>query len=320
MRLFGGGVVQKIANYRRAIWLVREGPLLEQLLRTHLGACPDVLSTKFEYKAGVAVQISDRSIGTGIAGLGCYLTMFAEGSPAATVENGGPHVRRRRPPRGEEFIKTGIYFVVEGNHLGYVANGFTNDGQITTLLQRFLQTHGLRSQDTQFALMPRADRREIERLLRTGVKSIDLGVSAFLATADDIGATVARQQAGGLENFRAGTAEMARGLWRVLSSGRTQQEIEAAADIQARIHLGYDGRTASALLPVLLSQIGTNVADSEDEFKIITTDDVVITRDKLVIKREIDIEGDDIALEPTSAFAELRVAMRGWRNAGLFEQ
>lgn len=310
--------MHKVASYRRAIWLAAGGPTLETYVAGRLEICPDVLSTKFEYKAGVWVQVAARSITT--SGIGCYLTLFAQGSPAATVENGGSGIHRRNAPQGEEFIRTGIYLIIEGNHVGYVANGSTNDGQITGLLHKFLTAHGAPDTATQFVLMARADRREIEKLLRTGVKSIDLGVSAFLATVEDIEQGVANEVQSPAGAFIEGAKDIGKGLWRILSAGRTPAEIEAASEIQAKIHIGYDGRNSTALLPILLGKLGESISESAEEFKIVTSQDVVITRDKLVIRREVNVDGDDITLDAASAFAAIRSAMSEWRQAHLFDQ
>lgn len=314
---FWEGIMHKIANYRRAVWLVEEGHSLEEIITAKLADCPDVAATKFEYRAGVDVQIADRS--TDGDGLGCYFTLFSEGTPAATVDNGGSNVHRRAAPAGEEFLRTGIYLVIAGNHVGYVANGHTNDGQITGLLHKFLEQKGAPKNQTEFHLMARADRREIERLLRVGVKSIDLGMSSFMATIEDINNTAAPEP-GGVSNFIEGARDMGRGLMKIIGHDRPPHEAEAASEIQARVHLGYDGRNANALLPIILAKIGNQIHDQADEFKIITRQDVVITRDRLVVKRDVDVEGDEIALVPASAFAVLRVAMSEWHDAGLLDQ
>ena len=306
----------KTANYRQAIWLAEENDSLENLMINYLSGCPDVESTKFEYKPEVDVQISERS--TSGSGIGCYFTLFAEGQPAATIENGGSQLNRRHAPRGEEFLKSGIYLVIEGDHVGYVAEGHTNDGQITGLLAKFMSNCGAAAHDTQFALMARADRREIERLLEVGVKSIDLGISAFNATVEDINATTGGS--GGVAAVVEGIREVASGLHKIVASDRSPQEIEAASDLQAKIQLGYDGRGANALLPNLMSTIAEEVNDNAEQFKIVTRDDVVITRDKLVVKRDVNVEGDEVALDPTSTFAAIRFALARWREANLFEQ
>jgi len=305
----------KIANYRRSIWLSNTEKTLQELVMERLDHCPDVASTKFNYKPNIDVQIAERSV-LG-ARTGCYFTLFSEGSPAATVDNGGANVHRRSAPTGEEFLRTGIYLSIEDDHVGYVANGHTNDGQITGLLHKFLQQHGAKNDETQFQLMPRADRREIERLLRVGVKSIDLGMSAFMTSLEDYNESVPSSS---ISEFRRGAIETGRGLKRMLLHDRSQEEREAASDLQTRIHLGYDGRSAHSLLPHILASIGEEVSDSTDEFKIITRQDVVITRDKLIVKREVNVDGDEIAIDPGSAFSALGSAMDEWKAAGLFEE
>ncbi|RWB09006.1 MAG: hypothetical protein EOQ39_03655 [Mesorhizobium sp.] len=242
------------------------------------------------------------------------MTLYTEGRRAATIQNGGPQVRRRAAPNGEEFLRTGIHLLVQGNHVSYVAEGHTNDGQITSLFHRFFQHCNRPVSDTQFALQPRADRAQIEALLAAGVKSIDLGMSAFETTVNDLNDAA---PVGGIANrFRA----LIDAIQSIGGPDRSPEQIEAASEIQARVHLGYDGRTSNHLLPSLLATIASDVAESAGEFKILTNDDVLITHDKLVIKREVDVEGDDVAIESASAFAVLRDTMHGWRQAGIFDQ
>lgn len=311
--------MQKVAAYRRAVWLIDDNHLLEDIIRSSLSNCPTVVSTKFEYKSNVDVQISSRS--TNGEGIGCYFTLYAEGSPTATVENGGSGVHRRTAPDGEEFLKTGIYLIIQGNHVGYVANGHTNDGQITGLLHKFIESQGNANSMTQFALMARADRHEISRLLRTGVKFIDLGFSDFVTSSSDLNANHENYRtvsASRLERIQNGISKVKDGLGEILGPDRSREEIEAAADLQARIHLGYDGRNANELVPQILASIGEELNDGDDQFKIVTNTGVVITRDKIVVKKEVNVEGDEVALVPQSAFDAVRFAMQEWRTPGLF--
>jgi len=133
-------------------------------------------------------------------------------------------------------------------------------------------------------------------------------------------AAAAREQKTALRAFVDGLADMGEGLRKIVAADRTPQEIEAASEIQAKVHLGFDGRSGSSLLPKLLGSIGEMVSETADDFKIVTAHDVIITKDKLVIKRDVAVEGDDVALDAQSAFAAIRSAMKDWREAGLFDQ
>ncbi|XUY27607.1 hypothetical protein RMR21_004400 [Agrobacterium sp. rho-8.1] len=303
--------MQKVSHYRRAMWPL-EGRSVEQFIKRALDNAPNVSDTKFIYQGDVTAQITMRDPQG--RGLGLYFTLFSEGGATGTVENGGSRIGRANAPAGTEFLKTGIHMILEGNHLAFVANGQTNDGQITRLLAQFLNSKGIEGADTQFVYMPRSNRRELERLLSVGVKSIDLGVTSFLVAAEEMAAANPRNNLA-----QRGDAFMnaVRGLF---GEDRTPEEIEAASDIQAKLHLGYDGRSASYLVPQILGDLATQVTQGPDEFKIITTDDTVITRDKLVIKRDVNIEGDEIALDHQSAFAALRESLSGWRATGIMEE
>jgi hypothetical protein len=305
----------KTAYYRRALWLNDGGPTLETILKDVLSSCPDVASTKFDYKKGVDAQIPERSEASAARrGTGIYLTLFKEGGRTATVQNGGPTVLRRSPPRGEEFVNTGIFLIAEGNHVGFVSDGRTNDGQLTGLFHRLFDHKGRPSSETQFALSPRADRKQIERLLRVGVKAIDLDVSAFSTTVADINGSATT---GGLFQALGKIPEALRDIGR---TKRSPAEAEAASRIQAKIHFGFDGRGADQLVPHILAQVAEPITEHGDGFHIVTNDDVIITREKLAIRRDINVEGDEVAASAESAFDGIRGAMRDWRRAGLFEQ
>ncbi|PDT33062.1 MULTISPECIES: hypothetical protein [Sinorhizobium] len=310
--------MQKTAQYRRAIWGA-DNRGVEHFLRQALGRAPEVADTKFSYRAGVDAQIVRRS--TQGRGLGVVFAMFSEGSSASVVENGGPQITRTPAPRGREFLKTEVHLVIEGDHMAYLANGQTNDGQITNLVSKFLEEQGVNRANTQFAFMPRSNRREIERLLRVGVKSIDLGISSFLTTVEDVNN---HQRAHAPPRGMDGIRQIGDGLSQVMRNAfgrhRTPEEIQAASEIQARIHLGYDGRGADAILPQLMTDVAERVANSGEEFSIVTKHDVVITREKLVVKQDVNIEGDDITLNADSTFATLRDCLRQWRNDGVLDE
>jgi hypothetical protein len=76
--------MQKIANYRRAIWLT-PNQSVERLMRDALRRAPNVSDTKFTYSESVSAQISIRSIHP--VGIALYFTLFSEGESAGIVEN-----------------------------------------------------------------------------------------------------------------------------------------------------------------------------------------------------------------------------------------
>lgn len=303
--------MQKVAHYRRAIWTGREYSV-EALMRNKLLGAPTVVETKFSYTPEITAQIAVRAT-TG-RGLGLYFTLFSEGSDTGTVENGGSRIGRASPPPGTEFLRTGIHMVLEGNHMAYVSNGATNDGQISRLLIAFLESKGTAREQTQFLFMARPNRREIERLLRVGVKSIDLGISSFLATAEEL------SEAHTANNISRQAGQFVQAVRGLFGPRRTPAEIEAASDIQARLHIGFDGRSASPLLPNVLSGLARQINDGADDFKIITVHDVIITRDKLIIKRDVRVEGDEIALDTDSTFPVLRECLQTWRRDGIMDE
>lgn len=304
--------MQKVAHYRRVVWLSESPQNLKMHIDNVLKAAPDVASTKFEYRSNIDVQITARDVSAPATGI--YFTLFKAGRPTATIENGGTKVLKRKAPRGEEFLRTGIMIVVVGNHLAYLADGHTNDGQITALLHRLFKQKGLHDHASQFQLQPKANQKQLAQLLKQGVKSIDLGLTSFAATVDELSAK------GKNSKWLAPIAAISGQLRNAMRQGRTPSEIEAASEIEVNIHLGFDGRGDKALVSKLLGELAVGVEDNADQFRIVTNDDTVITHDKLVIKMEVDVAGDDVASDHQSAFDKLKYALVAWKKAGVFDE
>lgn len=303
-------MMQKIAHYRKAIWLTEDNEqqdTVEAIISNALNGMPEVSNTKFEYKSGVDVQVSTRSI-TEDQGIGLYMTLYSEGKPTGVVENGGSMIGKASAPNGQEFLKTGLHMIINGNHLAYIANGHTNDGQINGLIHKFISHAGFNAEQTKFVFMPRANRAEIQRLLGDGVKSLEIGMTDFVTAMNQM------NQAENVGQLPA----LIRTFNRIFGRDRRHEEARAAGEIQAKILLDYDGRGANALTPSVMSDIASQIVDGyEDQFRIITKNKDVITHEKLIIKRTINVDGDDIAIDPDSAFVGLRHAISEWRNSGV---
>lgn len=304
--------MQKVAHYRRAVWLEAGGPTLEVLIRGFLDLCPDVAATQFEYKSDIDVQVAERSIvGQGV---GIYLTLYSEGRRAATVQNGGAGVNRRPAPQGEEFLKTGIVIVIQGNDVAYIADGHTNDAQITNLFHSAFRSRNFPEVHTQFVLTPRMNEAQLQAIIQRGVKSIDLGLSSFNSSIEQLNET------GEHNAWLAPLVAVRNAMANAFGADKTPAEQEAASLIEASIHLGYDRRNRNELIPRVLSSLARGVEEHGSQFKIVTIDDLVITHDKLVIRAEINVDGDEVAIEAQSAFVSLRQVMSVWRATGIFDQ
>jgi len=304
--------LQKVAHYRRAVWLNPGGPSLEALVRQLLELCPDVPSTQFDYKSDIDVQIAERSLNG--RGVGIYFTLYSEGRRAATVENGGSNVNRREAPNGEEFLKTGIVIVIEGNNVAYIADGHTNDAQITNLFHCAFNAQNFGEAATQFGLMPKMNEAQLRALIRRGVKSIDLGITSFNATIEQL------NNAGEDSAWLTPLVALGDAFRNAFGGDRSVAEIEAASEIEATVHLGYDGRNRNTLVPQIMASLAQGVEEHGSQFKIVTIDDVVITHDKLVIRSDVNVAGDDVAIDAVEAFAPLRQIMTNWRQTGIFDQ
>lgn len=303
--------VEKVVKYRKAVWVNDNGVTVEQLLQRALDIKPEVADTKFEYKSDVDAQISQRHIGHNDTGL--YFTLFSEGEDAGTVQNAGPGIGRASAPDGQEFLKTGLHLIARGDHLGFVSNGRTNDHQISNLFHRLFDACEFPSEDTQFQYMPRANRGEIERLIRRGVKSIDLGVTSYATVVDDIN-----------RGISGGWGEYARTLGRQITNAfgrdRSAQEAFAAGHIDARVLLTFNGNRSPDLTAQMLAEVAEEIVNEEEQFKITTILGDQITPDSIVVSSKINIDGDSVLLDTDSAFSSIRYCLDQWRGNGFLAE
>lgn len=303
---------EKTAHYRRVLWLSEGRHSLQQIVAETLSKCPSVASTKFDYKNLIEVQVSEREVKDGSIGL--YFTTFKPGSPTATVQDGGGAINKYSAPKGEEFLKTGIMLVIAANHVAYLADGYTNDGQITAILQQFLKAKGAADPQTQFGLLPKPNGVQLEAILRAGVKSIDLGITNFASTVDELNSK--GKNAKWLSPF----ISLHNQLRDSFKAGRSAAEIEAASEIEVTVHLDYDGRGDKSLVAKVLGELATGVEETASEFRIVTKDNEIITQDKLIMKVNVHVDGDDVATDAKSAFQALKKALADWKRRGMLEE
>ncbi|HEV2517146.1 MAG TPA: hypothetical protein VGV07_17970 [Devosia sp.] len=305
--------MSKIAHYRRAVWL-QGGPTLEQRVRDSLAQCPTPADTKFGYRDDVAAQVTERTADVAYA-VGCHISLYSEGRPATTVENGGEAVQNRNAPHGEEYLKTGIHLAIRGDHVAYLASGRTNDSQISNLLYHLFLKAGMQGAGIQFTLAAQPDLEAVRQIIRDGVKSLDLGMTTYATTvAAEVAAQPPQTPTQHVRRFLANFAEP------ILGADRSLEEIDAASKIQASVHMWFDGRTAGLLTGQLLGEIAESVYDEEDDqFRIVTMNDEVITRDKMLVKREVNVVSQFDALVWASSFAALVQSLEYWEASGVFE-
>lgn len=303
-----GRSVEKPAYYRRAQFTA-DGQTLETLIRQALVRCPEVADTKFSYKSNIAAQVAQRLVSSEHVGI--FFTLFDEGSPAGTVQNGGSRLGKVKAPFGEEFIKTSIHLIVDENHVAYVATGRTNEGQITSLLRKWFDKCKFTGRDLDFEVMRWADRSKIDNFLKDGVQSIDLGVYAFEQDIAEINGDLKR---GGIKDVER---LLAFSLNSIFGKDLNATQIIAARDIKTKIHLGFDKRTSGHLTPSVMGKMAAEVVESADEFLIETVSGQKITAESIALKKTIIVAGDEDALDSESAFSELGKCISYWKSQGV---
>src|SRR5690606_10888177 len=110
---------------------------------------------------------------------------------------------------------------------------------------------------------------QLRALIRRGVKSIDLGITSFNATIEQL------NNAGEDSAWLTPLVALGDAFRNAFGGDRSVAEIEAASEIEATVHLGYDGRNRNTLVPQIMASLAQGVEEHGSQFKIVTIDDVV---------------------------------------------
>jgi hypothetical protein len=264
-------------SYRRADWLIEPSMTLCGLVVDVLGGFPDVPSTSIVRPDGTVWDIRHRRVGDNQVHL--HIASHNPGEEASTVTKDAKEegdLQRAPAPPGQDYLDGDAMMLINGDDV-IVCVSDVSEPAVTAYLRDLMEKGG-RSESNNFELRRTANPATLRTLVRDGVKSVNLNVSAFSATlplAFNDSVTVA-------DRIRAG---LNAALSTLIGGDRSPADLEREANLQTFIELKARGNNELGLAAA--ARTAENVLDSFQEgYEIVTRTGVRITPSEISVREQ----------------------------------
>lgn len=307
---------RRTISYFRARWLHHP----KVTLAAAVARCLQTLATR----AGTRIQLDDtqaevRHRRQGNMWVCLHVAVWTRGQPASIVPHGSGSLEAdldaSTPDDTFDYLDGDGMVLIAGNHCLLMPSGLPQKR-----LERYLRSLLIHGRDKgaevplcteRFELLAVANETVIDQIRQEGVKKIHLHVGQYLETARQYTSdqTTVTQRIGRaiLENL--------------VEDERTQLEIEAAANLQARLTISCDRRYKGQLQPDDLKSIAQRIASEDNEFiEIETGTGQRIRRGQVVRKRSVDVVEFAKTVDHKDAWKKMVEYYTDLRNDGLLDQ
>jgi len=307
-----GADMKKVAHYRRAIWVDGMANTLTTMMDDAFAAVPDDLLPTFNISGGFDCMVARRTNHDGARFL--HFVTYEEGAPVAVINTriqaAAVDADEQDPDGENEFIQSQLFCLIFENHVLWAThNEPLREGKIQDILASFALANGVPNEQAQFGFQVVLDQEIIQQAFEDGIQEIDLNLGDFASTLERI--------SNGGELPAGGFLAMLSGLF---TAPATAEQIDAARDIEGKLILrpGYDWDKPNVkdLMTSLSNRIRENF---EDEFVIVTKSGLRLTRDKISLKRDCEVQGTRRILNSIQMETAMRDVLRALREARIVE-
>ncbi|WP_125182697.1 hypothetical protein [Minwuia thermotolerans] len=293
----------KTAHFRRAIWFSDFKGTLQGALHSCLKdvADGDPLPV-FSLPDGDSCVIARRDISRTPVFL--HLVKFEKGASAAVIQAAATapfaEAEPANPPDGREFIHTQLFVAVRGNDLVWTLhNAAMREGPITSLLTNLVNEFHDDEEASQFELQAVLDSSIFRAAFESGIAEIDLGVGSFKQTLESL---------------------IGEGQPSFFNKSRSTEEIEAASNISGRFILKPGKSCKKPMVKELMKSMADSTVDTHsDGFTILTKNGIRLTKDKMTIKREYEVEGNRQMVDAIGVKSKLLETLTNLDSDGILE-
>lgn len=301
--------MDKAAHYRRAVWLSDNPDTLAKVLKNSFDKVSSGTLPTFNTRDGLDCVVARRSVAQ--EPYFFHFVVYEGGAPAAVIaaltKAAELDAAVTSPPDDHEFIQSQLFCVVRENHVVWTThNTPMRERGINALFYSLIESLLGHGDKTQFEFQAKLDRNAFKSAFDSGIEEIDLGVGDFRSTLEAINSDGAVSGLGPLGSL--------------VKRKLTQQEIEAAANIFGKVVLRPKKNWKKPAVMGLLSEVASNVLEGhEDEFVIKTKSGLRLTRTKMSVHRNYNVQGDRRVLSPAEVQTKLLSILTDWDDAGLLE-
>lgn len=305
--------MQKVAHYRRVVWFNQGGESLSSILNNCLSGLPTDDLPKFSIdQSGFTFDclVARRSVSADYVYL--HIVLYEQGGTAAAIETAKAaralDALPVAPPDGADFIHAQLFCAIKGDHLVWFGHNNTlRANRVRLALASLIDEHNDGDGVTEFDVQAQLDPSAFKAAFDQGIQEIDLGVGGFKA---------------GLEELIGEEKSWFKGQFESLVAKQpSATEIEAAANLRAKLVLTAGRNWDRPSMKELLSKMAGGVLDdAEDEFVIVTKSGLRLTKEKMAVSRPVDVTGTKQILSSIDAGTKLAEVMNYLSEAGLLEE
>lgn len=305
--------MKKTVHYRRAVWTGNPDRTLGEVIESGLSLVSPQTLPIFDIGSQLKCMIARRQILYGARYL--HFVCYEEGAPVAVintqVDSPVADADEQDPDGETEYIQAQLFCLISGNNIIWAThNDQLRENKIQNIFASFLLTHGAQPPDTQFGFQVVLDPNVVRRAFEEGIQEIDLGVGDFAST---------------LERVSSGNTLPSEGLLHrlvsLLTTPATAEQLNAAANIEGTLVLrpGHDWKKPD--VKELMVTMSSNIRDNyDDEFTIVTKSGLRLTRDRMSLKRDCDVQGNRRILDSLQMETQMRIVLASMIENGIIDE
>lgn len=295
--------MKKNGHYRRVLWLTENERNLGQIVENCLQQRETETLPRFPMGDGLECVIVRQTLAAERRYL--HFIVFEAGAPVAIVNTeaelaaAGGFASEQDPHSGQEFIQSQLFCLISDNHIVWTThNSPLRENSLQLIFSSLIDSCGFggTTGNTQFGFQVVLDDEVVLEAFRSGIQEIDLGLGAFRPTLERIINGGELPEDGILSKIGS-----------FFSHRPTAEEIVAADHIEGKLVLrpGRDWDKPHVL--DLLANMSEGIrSDYDDDFVIVTKNGVRLTREKMSLQREFEVEGNKRVLTSIQVDEELR--------------
>lgn len=308
--------MQKNCHYRRVAWISETEQNIGEIIEQCIENFPEEELPRFDIGEGLECVVARHSADNGVRYL--HFISFEAGAPVAVLAiatdeaTDDGDVAEQEPEDGHEFIHSQLFCVVQDNNLVWVTHNSTlKEGSIRNILASLIQHSNLDDAEdfTKFGFQVVLDERVVMDAFRSGIEEIDLGLGAFRPTLERIS-----------EGGELPEDGIVRKLINIVGARPTAEDLEAAEDIEGKLVLRPGRDWSKPRVVNLMTNMSSEIFENyEDEFSIRTKSGVRLTRDKMSVKRSVNLAGNKRVLNSMQVDRNLRLVFHSLGEGGIFD-
>jgi hypothetical protein len=302
--------MKKVAHYRRASWTDDNSKTLSDMFSACFERVDENRPPIFSFNKELDCVVAKRDVKRTSTFL--QLVAYERGASAAVIpaltRTDALEADTAAPPEGTEYIQSQLFCIARGNHLVWTAhNSPLREGRVNLLLAKMIYELAGKNAKNQFMLQAKLDKSALEKTLREGIAEINLGVGDFKPTLEALLSP-------------DGLSGMPTALKSLVQKSPKPDEIEAAANVMGRLTLRPGRRWNKPHVKELLSDMASNIIESyEDEFVIVTKSGVRLTKEKISVHKEYEVEGNKQILYTPDVQININNILDDLEDNGLLE-